>query len=75
MSWKKSCGIDTYEKSTNIKAKSIVTDNIVVKDSFLSDFVIEGTMTARDNTLRNELDASSNVIMRRNLDVSEDSFR
>ena len=45
MSWKKSGGIDTYEKSTNIKAKSIVTDNIVVKDSFLSDFIIEGTMT------------------------------
>ena len=73
MSWKKSGGIDTYERTTNIKAKSIVTDNIVVKDSFLSDFVIEGTMTVKDNTfLRNELDVSSNVIMRRNLDVSED---
>lgn len=75
MSWKKSGGIDTYERSTNIKAKSIVTDNIVVKDAFLSDFNVEGTMTVKNNTfLQRELDVSSNVIMRNNLDVSEDLY-
>ena len=73
MSWKKSGGIDTYERSTNIKAKSIVTDNIVVKDAFLSDFIVEGTMTVKNNTfLQKELDVSSNAIIRNNLDIYED---
>ena len=40
MSWKKYGGIDKYEKMNHIKANSIVTDTIVVKDSFLSDFGI-----------------------------------
>ena len=71
MSWKKYGGIDKYEKLTNIKAKSIVTDNIVVKDAFLSDFIVDGTMTVRDNTfLQKGLQVTENATLNQNLDVS-----
>ena len=50
MSWKKYGEIDKYEKMNHIKASSIVTDTIVVKESFLSDFVVDGTMTVNEET-------------------------
>lgn len=73
MSWKKYGGIDKYEKMNHIKANSIVTDTIVVKDSFLSDFVVDGTMTVNSATLlRSSLDIEGLTTMKNSLDVSGD---
>lgn len=73
MSWKKYGGIDKYEKMNHIKANSIVTDTIIVKESFLSDFVVDGTMTVSDATLlRGSLNVEGLTIMKNSLDVSGD---
>ena len=73
MSWKKYGGIDKYEKMNHIKANSIVTDTIVVKDSFLSDFVVYGTMTVNSATvLRSSLNVEGLTSMKNSLDVSGD---
>jgi len=73
MSWKKYGGIDKYEKMNHIKANSIVTDTIVVKESFLSDFVVDGTMTVNSTTLlRSSLDIEGLTTMKNSLDVSGD---
>jgi len=79
--WKKYGGINTLEKNNHITTNSLTTDNFTLRNSYLGNFVITGSLYVSDNiyvstdvNIQGNTDISNNLTVGGNLIIEGNTY-
>jgi UDP-3-O-[3-hydroxymyristoyl] glucosamine N-acyltransferase len=79
--WKKYGGINTLEKNNHITTNSLITDNFTLRNDYLGNFVISGSLKVYDNiyvstdvVIKGKTDISNNLTVGGNLIIAGNTY-